>query len=52
MVVVYEVYTQYIANARSIALRRATAEGWSRASVTAVHPVGQHTYEVTLTVFQ
>lgn len=52
MVVVYDVYTQYIANARTIAMQRAIAEGWTRSTVTAVHKVGPDTYEVTLTVFK
>jgi len=52
MVVVYDVYTQYIANARTIALKRAVAEGWSRATVTGMHKVAEDTYEVTLTVFK
>ena len=52
MVVIYDVYTQYIGNARSIAMKRAVAEGWSRATVTAIHKVGIDTYEVTLTVFK
>jgi hypothetical protein len=37
-------------DARSIALRRANAEGWGRASVTAVKKVGLQDYEVTLVV--
>lgn len=37
-------------DARSTALRRANAEGWSRASVTAVKQIGRHDYEVTLVV--
>lgn len=37
-------------DARSIALRRANAEGWARVSVTAVKQIGRHDYEVTLVV--
>lgn len=37
-------------DARTIALRRANAEGWSRVSVTAVKKVGNQDYEVTLVV--
>lgn len=39
-------------DARSIALRRANAEGWSRVSVTAVKKVGLQDYDVTLIVSQ
>lgn len=52
MVVMYEVFTQYIGNARTIAMKRAIAEGWSRATVTSIYKVAQDTYEVTLTVFK
>jgi hypothetical protein len=52
MVITYEIYTQHIGNAREIALRRAASEGWSRATVLAVHPVDFNTYEVTVTVFR
>lgn len=37
-------------DARTIALRRANAEGWARVSVTAVKKVGLQDYEVTLIV--
>lgn len=37
-------------DARSVALRRANAEGWGRVSVTAVKQVGSQDYEVTLVV--
>lgn len=52
MIVVYEVYTPYMGHARTIATKRAAAEGWSRATVTAVHKIALNTYEVTLTVFK
>lgn len=52
MVIVYEVFTQYIGNARTIAMKRAVAEGWSRATVTYVSKIGPNTYEVSLTVFK
>lgn len=37
-------------DARSIALRRANAEGWSRVSVTAVIKTAPQSYDVTLVV--
>lgn len=38
--------------ARDIAMRRALAEGWSRATIIGVQKYGDSTYEITLTVFK
>jgi len=50
MVVTYTISTPMMHDARSIAMRRATAEGWGRVSVTNVKQVGAQAYEVTLIV--
>lgn len=52
MVVTYEVSTQYVGNARDIAIRRAKAEGWGTATVMSLVQVSPEVYEVTLTVFK
>ncbi len=41
-----------IQDARSVAMRRASAEGWKRVSVTAVKKIGYQDYEVTVVVSQ
>lgn len=50
MVITYTVSTQFIGDARAVAMRRATAEGWGRASVMNVVRLDLNTYEVTLVV--
>ena len=52
MVITYEVSTQYVGNARDIAMRRAKAEGWGSATVTGITQVSPEVYEVTVTVFK
>lgn len=52
MVVTYQVSTQYVGNARDIALRRAKSEGWRTATVMSLVQVSPEVYEVTLTVFK
>jgi hypothetical protein len=37
-------------DARNVALKRAAAEGWKRASVTNVKKIGLQDYEVTVVV--
>ena len=41
-----------INDARSVALRRAAAEGWRRVSVTTIKKIGYYDYEVTVVVSQ
>lgn len=50
MILTYVIQTAMIHNARTVALRRAAAEGWSRVSVIAVKKIGFGAYEVTVTV--
>ncbi len=50
MVITYTVSTQFIGDARAVAMRRATAEGWGRATVMNVVRLDLNTYEVTLVV--
>lgn len=52
MVLAYTVATQFIGNARDIAIRRARAEGWTKATVINIVQIMPETYEVTLTVFK
>jgi len=52
MVVTYEIATQNMDHARTVAMRRALAEGWSRATIMSLQKTGYNTYEVTMTVFK
>jgi len=47
MVVTYTISTPMMHDARSIAMRRATAEGWGRVSVTNVKQVAKTVVDVT-----
>lgn len=50
MIINYDVYTQSLQNARTIAIQRAKSEGWSSITVMSINKVGYDTYAVTLTV--
>lgn len=50
MLLTYVIHTPMMHDARSVALKRAAAEGWKRASVTAVKRIGLSDYEVTVVV--
>ena len=50
MVIRYTIHTPMIHDARTQAVNRAKAEGWSRITVTAVDLTGQNAYTVTLVV--
>jgi hypothetical protein len=50
MVLNYTINTPMMHDARTQAVNRAKAEGWSRITVTAVDLVGQNAYRVTLVV--
>lgn len=39
-------------DARTVALKRASAEGWRRASITSIKKIGYYDYEVTVIVSQ
>jgi hypothetical protein len=50
MVLNYTIHTPMMHDARSQAVARARAEGWTRITVTAVDKVGQNDYQVKLVV--
>lgn len=50
MIITYDIYTQYIGNARDIALLRAKAEGWKGATVLSLSKIDDDMYAVTLSV--
>jgi hypothetical protein len=50
MIITYDINTPYIGDARTIALRRAKAEGWRSATVISTYPTGPGSFSVTLTV--
>ena len=50
MVLQYTIHTPMMHDARTQAVNRARAEGWSRITVTAVDKVGPEDYQVSLIV--